>query len=128
MSWDFCLTLMGFYPTSPWFFPGSLFEPFLHVFHCFQQGTCSACSRPTTSQRDDWGGRLKKSTGFEIFYFFFWGGGAGFQGCRFGLESSQTLVSPIFGSSLVPSVADSFRKCIGDKSATLVFLEGLPLR
>ena len=27
--------------------------------------------------------------------------------------------TPIFRSSLVPSVADSFRKCIGDKSATL---------
>ena len=39
---------------------------------------------------------------------------------RFGPESSrQTLVSPIFRSSLVPSVADSFRRCIGDKSATL---------
>ena len=35
------------------------------------------------------------------------------QGCRFDPESSrQTLVSPIFSSGLVPSVADSFRKCI----------------
>ena len=42
------------------------------------------------------------------------------QGCRFGPESSgQTLVSPIFRSGLVPSVADCFRKCLEDKSATL---------
>ena len=35
------------------------------------------------------------------------------------LNQSQTLVSPIFRSSLVPSVPDSFQTCIGDKSATL---------
>ena len=41
-------------------------------------------------------------------------------GCSFGPESSrQTLESPIFRSGLVSSVADSFWKCIGDKSATL---------
>ena len=35
-----------------------------------------------------------------------------YQDCRFGPESSrQTLVSPIFRSSLLPSVADCFRKC-----------------
>ena len=34
------------------------------------------------------------------------------QACRFGPESSrQTLVSPIFRSFLVPSVADCFRRC-----------------
>ena len=44
------------------------------------------------------------------------------QGCGFGPESSRhTLVSPIFRSSLIPSVADSFRDCIGDKSATLIY-------
>ena len=43
-----------------------------------------------------------------------------FQGCRFGPQSSrQTLDSPIFRSSLVPSVADCFRKMY-DKSATLI--------
>ena len=43
------------------------------------------------------------------------------RGCRFGPDSSrQTLEKPIFRCGLVPSVAEYFRKCIGDKSATLV--------
>ena len=42
------------------------------------------------------------------------------QGCRFGPESSrQTLEFPKIRSGLVPSVADCFAKCIGDKSASL---------
>ncbi len=50
-------------------------------------------------------------------------------GCRFGPESSrQTLVSPIFRSGLVPSVADCFRKMFfEDKSATLVVLRWMDL-
>ena len=45
----------------------------------------------------------------------------GVQGCRFGPKnpSRQTLVSPICRSSSVPSVADCFRRCLGDKSASL---------
>ena len=42
--------------------------------------------------------------------------------CRFDLALNQAAkpwVSPIFRSFLVPSVADCFRTCIGDKSATL---------
>ena len=34
-------------------------------------------------------------------------------------QSPQSPEFPIFRSSLVPSVADYFRQCIGDKSATL---------
>ncbi len=36
-------------------------------------------------------------------------------------SSRQTLASPIFRSPEKPSLADCFRKCIGDKSATLLY-------
>ena len=42
-------------------------------------------------------------------------------------QAAKPWVSPIFRSGLVPSVADCFRKCRGDKSATLDDFPGSPI-